>query len=222
GACAFCPKCAPGHYVDRAGQRGTSSLVTPALPYPPSQFVLLSPHLKMPSAVQNSTGPDLPAQRCFRKKLAYFASFPPCTNSSTFFRSGELILEQNCTNVLRRFIGKGIACKQSRDCRLIFQQADHEIFEPWFLPPTTEGGEPHLPIQSRLMRCAPARRAIHIARFPFELVGNPIDSVRAAFDLNFRTLFCHDPEKSITIQDSEGLDARVDRHEWLWPLSFWF
>src|SRR4030095_16288519 len=54
---------------------------------------------------------QLPAQCCFRKKLAYFAPLPPCTSSSAFFRSSELILEQDCTNVFRGFLGKGIACE---------------------------------------------------------------------------------------------------------------
>src|SRR5206468_8916138 len=98
-------------------------------------------------------------------------------------------------------------------------QANHEILEPRFLPPTTEGREPHLPVQSRLMRCTPARRAIHIARFPFELVGNPIDSIGPSFDLNFRTLFRHHPEKSITIQYSERLDAGIKHQQWLWPIN---
>src|SRR5438046_420684 len=48
---------------------------------------------------------------CSRKQLAYFASFPPCTRRPAFFRSSELILVQNCPNVLRWFIRKRITCE---------------------------------------------------------------------------------------------------------------
>src|SRR2546423_12475985 len=68
------------------------------------------------------------------------------------------------------------------------------------------------------MRRAPARSAIHVAWFPFEFVRNPIDSVRAAFHLDLWPLFCHHPEESITIQDSEWLDACVDRQQWFGPI----
>src|SRR5207248_7871380 len=54
---------------------------------------------------------------------------------------------------------------------------------------------------------------------PSEFVGNPIDSVRAAFHFDLWPLFCHHPEKSITIQDSDWLEACIDHQQRLGPIS---
>ena len=43
-------------------------------------------------------------------------------------------------------------------------------------------GEPHLPIEARLMRRVPSRRAHHIAGFVFERVLAPVNPVIRALD----------------------------------------
>src|SRR5690242_2774202 len=57
------------------------------------------------------------------------------------------------------------------------------------------------------MRLTPARRAHHVARFPFKLIRLPIHPVGAAFDHNFLSIFRHYTEQTITVYNSKRLDA---------------
>ena len=72
--------------------------------------------------------------------------------------------------------------------------------------------EPHLPIQSRLVRRDEARPAVHITRFPFEFVGVPGDAIVASFDDDFETLGRHHCEETVA----------VDQAEWFEPFRKFF
>ena len=70
------------------------------------------------------------------------------------------------------------------------------------------------------MRRAPAGRAHHVARFPFEFVRLPIDSVRAPLNHNFAAVLRHHAKKSIAISDPKWLNLFVKKRERARPLRF--
>src|SRR5256886_10667096 len=71
-------------------------------------------------------------------------------------------------------------------------------------PYTTLFRSPHLPIEPRLMRRAPARRTFNVARFPFEFVGQPFNTFRAAFEHDLAAVLCHQDRKSTRLNSSHS------------------
>jgi len=74
-------------------------------------------------------------------------------------RRCESIAIQDRADVARRPIWKRVMRKQLPDVPLSLEQTNGEPDEPGILLRGSQRGEPHLPIESRLMRRAPARRA---------------------------------------------------------------
>src|SRR2546430_13603309 len=89
-------------------------------------------------------------------------------------------------------------------------------------PYTTLFRSPHLPIEPRLMRRAPARRTFNVARFPFEFVGQPFNTFRAAFEHDLAAVLCHHPKQPIAIHDSKRFELFVKICERVWGASPWF
>src|ERR1043166_9690646 len=85
----------------------------------------------------------------------------------------EPIAINNCAHVARRMPCEWIARKEPSDIRFALQQTDRRPSEPRILLVRSERSEPHLPIEPRLMRRAPAGGAHDVARFPFEFVRVP-------------------------------------------------
>src|SRR5439155_22193523 len=114
--------------------------------------------------------------------FAEFLTFPPRASFAMFLGSRETIAIKGRANVARRSLRKWISFKKRCDFCFAMQQRNHRLNKPRILSIRPERGEPHLPVEPRLMRRAPARRAHYVALLPFKLVRLPIDSVGAAFD----------------------------------------
>ena len=72
------------------------------------------------------------------------------------------------------------------------------------------------------MRRAPSRRTLHVTRFPFEFVGQPFNTVRAAFNHDLASVLCHHAKQPIAIHDTECFELFVNgcqRVRWSGP---WF
>src|SRR2546430_5281534 len=59
------------------------------------------------------------------------------------------------------------------------EHAPHQPGQPCLGPRRVERGEPHLPVEPRLMRRHESRAARHVARLPAELVLPPVHAVPA-------------------------------------------
>src|SRR5437899_899872 len=139
-----------------------------------------------------------------------------------FVRGSETITVESSADVTRRRSREWILFQQFDDVAFTLEQTHYQSKKPWILLRTAEGGKPHLPIKPRLMRRAPAWRALHFARFPFEFIRPPINPVSTAFDYNFAPVFRHDTEKSVTIRNAERLNALVDNRQGTPPFCFRF
>src|SRR4029453_18243180 len=94
--------------------------------------------------------------------------------------------------------------------------------QPGIFSRSTQGGEPHLPIESRLVWGTPAARAFHVPWFPFEFVRQPIDAVSAAFEYNFGPVLRHYTKKSIAVRDPKCCDTAINSYERARPWSVRF
>src|SRR5438067_1164705 len=97
-----------------------------------------------------------------------FVAFPPCAGGLVLGPRSEMVVVNGGADVTRWLVWKWIARQQSQDLGIIFQQIPNEGLKPPPFPLRTQCREPHLPIQSRLVRRRPMRRLIQIAGFPFE------------------------------------------------------
>src|SRR3984893_1402469 len=148
-----------------------------------------------------------------RQVFAEFLSFPPSARFPMLVAGCKSVSIESGPDVARRFLRKRIAREESRHVRFAFEQTNFEVVEPRVFSRRSQCGEPHLPVEPRLMRRAPAGRTHHIARFPFEFVRQPVDPVRAPFDFNFAAVLRHYAEKSVAVRDSEWFNAFVNEYE---------
>src|SRR5690606_2880812 len=64
-------------------------------------------------------------------------------------------------------------------------------------------GEPHLPVQTRLMGSNKTGRLPEVARFPFELIRFPGFAIQTSLQNDFRTGDGHDGKKPVGIHQME-------------------
>src|SRR5207302_11267720 len=98
-------------------------------------------------------------ERSCRQIFSELLAFPPRASLSMLVCRCESIAIQDCADVARRLIWKRVMRKQLRDVSLSLEQTKGEPDEPGILLRSSQRGEPHLPIESRLMWRAPAGRA---------------------------------------------------------------
>src|SRR6266487_6717040 len=157
-------------------------------------------------------------KRNSRQVFAEFLTFPPCASLPMFFCRCESITIQDRADVARWLIWKWVMRKQPSDIRLCLEQTNCEPDKPGILLWSSQRGEPHLPIESRLMWRAPAGRASYVTGFPFEFVRQPIDAICAAFDHNLAAILGHYAKKPVAIHDPEWFEVFVSKREPARPL----
>src|SRR5262249_48586143 len=87
-----------------------------------------------------------------------------------------------------------------------FQEPREQLDEPrWW---QSERGEPHLPVEARLVWRDPTRSTIGIGRLVAEAVLLPCESVVGPLDGDFRPLDGPHPEETIAIHRADGLNRR--------------
>ena len=117
----------------------------------------------------------------------------------------------------RRPFGERIIFQQREHIGRALKQAEAEVHEPRVLPVVAQRGEPHLPVQSRLVRLDEAGTTLRVAGFPFEFVRQPGDAVIAALDDDFVARPGHHAEQTVGVQRSEWPDGPRQLHDRLWP-----
>src|SRR5207237_8563738 len=135
-------------------------------------------------------------ERDARQVFAEFLTFPPRASFAMFLGSRETIAIKGCANVARRSLRKRISFKKRCDFCFAMQQRNHRRNKPRILSIRPKRGEPHLPIEPRLMRRAPARRAHHVTGLPFEFVRLPIKSVSTPLNYDLASIFRHHAKKA--------------------------
>src|SRR5205085_12210915 len=195
--------------ADRRDRRGTLFRAKPGSPYPPSQSVLPSAsrrkYIREPCTSQPRRAMSILTdvfERDARQVFAKLLPFPPSAAFAMFLRCRETIAIKRRANVTRRSFWKRIPLEERYDFWLAAQKGDHCLNKPRIFPIGAKGREPHLPIESRLMRLAPARRAHHIARFPLELVRFPIESIGAPFNHDLFAIFRHHSKQTVTVHEA--------------------
>src|SRR5205823_2340418 len=143
-------------------------------------------------------------------------AFPPCAGFPMFFCRCESITIQDRADVARWLIWKWVMGKQSSDIRLCLEQTNGKPDKPGILLWSSQRGEPHLPIESRLMWRAPAGRAFYVTGFPFEFVRQPIDAICAAFDHNLTAILRHYAKQSIAVRDPKRFERFVNDRQRPW------
>src|SRR4051812_11067432 len=98
-----------------------------------------------------------------------------------FFGGRESIFVKPGADVARRVVRKRILGEKIGDLRSVLEQTFQKTDERSVVPVIAERGEPHLPIEPRLVRRVPTRRPLQRAWLPLEFVRAPFGSVRAAF-----------------------------------------
>src|SRR5207247_2851702 len=122
--------------------------------------------------LSNSMAVILP-QSDFRAIQSFALAPPPVSGRAARCEVGEMIFVQHGAEVARRFFGKRILFEQREHLRGPLGQANQEVHKPRIAAIITEGGEPHLPVESRLVRRDEGGPALRVPWLPFEMVSQP-------------------------------------------------
>src|SRR5215469_3113116 len=142
-----------------------------------------------------------------------FLPFPPRTSLPVFINGGETITIKTCPNVPWWLTRKWVVRQQSAYVLGSLQKPDNEPSKPGIFFRRCQRGEPHLPVEPRLVRCTPAGGAHYVPRLPFELVREPINPIGAAFEHNLSPVLCHYAEESVAVHYPKRFETTVNRGE---------
>ena len=120
------------------------------------------------------------------KIIAFAFAPPPRASLSPSCEIGEMVIINDGANVTGRCIGERVVLEQAQYIWRTLQKAEAEIDEPGVVAVIAERGEPHLPVQARLVRSDEFWPPFEVAGLVFEFVFDPCDAVIAALDDNFR------------------------------------
>src|SRR5262249_7619327 len=132
-------------------------------------------------------------------------SYPPHALTPVGGEIGHVITIENRTQEAGRPLRKRGRREQADDRRRSLEQPPAKTLKPRGLIVRAERGEPHLPIEPRLVWCNPGGSTSQIARFVFELVRQPIGSVVGPFDDDFRPRGGHHRKESVAVDAMERL-----------------
>src|ERR1700730_8748434 len=90
-------------------------------------------------------------ERDRRQVFAEFLSFPPRARFSMLVTGCKSVSIESGPDVSRRFLRKRIAREEPRHVGFAFEQANYEVVDPQIFPRRSQRGEPHLPVEPRLM-----------------------------------------------------------------------
>src|SRR6202453_3086461 len=125
--------------------------------------------------------------------------------------SGIGVLVKLGAHMGRRLVGKSILFQESGHRRFVIQEALEKAREPRPSLRVVERGEPHLPVEPRLMRDVPWRTAHDIAGLVAEFVFAPLHAVIGPLDDDFIAGRGHDRKQAVRAHDVERLEKVIDR-----------
>ncbi len=158
-----------------------------------------------------------------RKRWQVFAkllAFPPRARVTKFVLRRESVAIQCRSNVTWRSVRERVVCEQAIDFMRPLKQSVNQCHEPRVFAWRSQCGEPHLPIESRLVRRTPTGGAFYVTWLPFEFVRQPVNPIRAAFEDDFATVLRHYAEKAIAVDDAKCFElfVKISQHaRWSTP-----
>src|SRR4051812_12221106 len=151
---------------------------------------------------------ELFERKCWQV-FAKLLTFPPRAGVAKLIHSCKSITIKHRANVPWRAVGERIVCEQAIHFMRALEQTVNQCDEPRIFARRSQSGKPHLPVESRLVRCTPTGRAFYVARFPFEFVKQPINGIRAAFEDDFAAVLRHLPKQAIAVDNAERSELFV-------------
>ncbi len=125
--------------------------------------------------------------------------------------SGIGVLVKLGAHIGRRLVGKRIPFQEPGHRRFVFQEALEKARKPRHSLRVVKRGEPHLPVEPRLMRDVPWRTALDIAGLVAEFVLAPLLAVIGPLDDDFIAGRGHDRKQAVRAHDMERLEEVIDR-----------
>src|ERR1700758_755054 len=125
-------------------------------------------------AASEFVGPERPlplSQRQLRDVNAFPLPMPPLSRDFALVRCREAVVVDLRSYVARGCIRKRIAEKQPEHLRRTLEQALQKLQDPWIGPVVSQCREPHLPVQTWLVRLDPRRVPCQASRLVPEFVG---------------------------------------------------
>src|SRR5258708_23672646 len=104
---------------------------------------------------------------------------------------------------MRGRIREGIPYKEQKDVLVACEEMFFGANDDRIRTPGTEGGEPQVPVEARLVRRVNAGCLGGALRLKAKRIDQPSLTIGGALELNLRTAAAHYTEKAITIGDTE-------------------
>ena len=130
-------------------------------------------------------------------------TIPDGTAFLAFFGGCEGVVIEHGADEFGRLLGERVLFEHGQNLGGAFKQVGEEGLKPRSRFHAVERGEPHLPVESRLVWGDCRESVVGSAWLVAEFVGLPLMAVVAALDDDFTALCCHDGEKSIAIDRSK-------------------
>jgi crotonobetainyl-CoA hydratase len=140
-------------------------------------------------------------------------AYPPLTRRTVFVPIREAVVVKLRAHVFGRPVGERIRLQQCQDSWASFKQAPHQARHPGAVPDAAESGEPHLPVEPRLMRNVPSGGSVQGARFVAKHIFTPAFSVHRTLDHDLGPGDGHHGEQSIGIDDEQWRHGARERTE---------
>src|SRR5262249_16709197 len=121
---------------------------------------------------------------------------------------GEPVLPPDRPDPGRRTIGERVALEQMENGGGTLQQAQLGAHDPRILAPLSQGSEPEIPFESRLVGRIDAGWLHRILRLVAEGVRSPLHAVARALKLDLPALAGHPREQPVTVPGPERLGGR--------------
>src|SRR6266849_7945836 len=134
-------------------------------------------------------------------------ALPELARPSPIRQVGELVLVESGTQESRGRRREWVDVQKPQHFRAAFENLFLQSQEPWVPLAGAQSGEPHLPVQARLVRRDESRSAVQPSRFPFELVGKPGLPVEAPLEDDFGARGGHHCKEPIAVDASKWLDG---------------
>src|ERR1700739_2012904 len=143
----------------------------------------------------------------FRRVHPKILAAPPVSRSALFFAAGEPILPENSAYVTRRRLRKRATAEKSQYILVVLEQTllgkRHEVV----LAPVSEGCEPEVPVEARLIWRVDARCLIECLWLVAEGIWRPVLPVVRALKFDFIPAVGHHRKQSVLIGDAKRFES---------------
>src|SRR5579862_2195893 len=130
---------------------------------------------------------------------------PPRPLRAFFCDRGEPVLPEHRTDLSRRVLRKRIGGKKGQHILVIGKQSHLRVRHDRIVTPGTQGCEPQVPIEARLIRRVDPRRLVQILRLVAKRVSHPVPSILRTLEFDLVPSARHHREEAVLIGNPERL-----------------